>query len=126
MIPVAVRYVLFGICIGLLVEYFSYIFNLYHFIHQWTIWLVIFMIFGSLGLLSYAVRGQKKYVQFLAGAFVGISAELFNVHVATLWIFDIDAMNLSHAPSFRAVILGSLGGLIPILLSACIADEKCP
>jgi hypothetical protein len=107
--------------IGIVVELAAYAFGLYYFEPEWLVILVVIGAFGLiLGIAAQLTRNRGVALQGLAGAAVGVLLELMNVHVAQFWRFGDLIGRVLPDPTVRAILLGSVGATVPILVNALL------
>ncbi len=110
-----------AVAFGVLVESTAWIGRWYAFHPWWLIFIVIFGVFGGvMGTLTYLTSRWPAPAQFLAGAAVGIGAELLNGLWFHGWEFSDKILALLPRLGVRAVVLGLPAGLLPVILTAVL------
>lgn len=108
-----------ALLIGILLEGTAYLAGWYRFDPEWLIVVIVLGVFGGvMGTLSLLTARSPWWVQFVAGAAVGIGAELLNWFVLHAWSFDPDTFGRIPGPWLLALALGLPAGLMPILVNA--------
>jgi nucleoside-diphosphate-sugar epimerase len=110
-----------AVAFGVLVESTAWIGRWYAFHPWWLIFVVIFGVFGGvMGTLTFLTARWPAPAQFLAGAAVGIGAELLNALWFHGWEFSDKILALLPRLGVRAVVLGLPAGLLPVILTAVL------
>jgi nucleoside-diphosphate-sugar epimerase len=104
-----------AVLVGVVLESLAKLGNWYAFSPQWLIFVVIFVVIGGLmGTVAFLTVRWPAWAQFLAGAAVGVGAELLNVWVLHAWTFNPSSLGLIKSGEVRAIVVGLPAGLMPV------------
>lgn len=108
-----------AVIVGIVLESLAWLGRWYQFTPPWLIFVVIFVVIGGLmGTVAYTTYRWPVWGQFLAGAAVGVGAELLNVWLLHAWTFNPDSFGLIPGDVLRAIVFGLPAGLMPVGVSA--------
>jgi nucleoside-diphosphate-sugar epimerase len=110
-----------AVIIGMLMEGLAWLGEWYRFNPSWLIFVVIFAVIGGLmGTVSLLTSRRPVWVQFSAGAAVGVGAELLNSAVLHVWTFNPGSFGIVEGDLLRALVFGLPAGLMPVALNAIV------
>jgi hypothetical protein len=106
-----------ALLVGILLESLALFGRLYEFSPPWLIFVVIG---GLMGAVSFFTVSWPGWAQFVAGAAVGVGAELLNVWVPHAWTFNPRSFGAIPNELVRAIVLGLPAGLMPLGVNAIV------
>jgi nucleoside-diphosphate-sugar epimerase len=110
-----------AVLVGVIFEGLAWLADWYRFDPPWVIFVVMFAIIGGvMGTVSLVTSRKPTWVQFAAGAAVGVGAELLNATVLHVWTFNPDSFGLVPGDVLRAIVFGLPAGLMPVTLNAIV------
>lgn len=110
-----------AIAFGIAVEGVTRIANWYVFHPWWLVFIVIVGVFGGvMGSLSLVSERWPIVAQFVAGAIVGIGAEVLNAFWLHAWEFAPVITDRLPGAWTRSILLGLPAGLMPVFVNSII------
>ncbi len=110
-----------AVAFGLLVEGLARLGDWYAFHPAWLIAVIVLGVFGGImGSITLVLARRSLLLQFLAGAAVGIGAELLNALWLNAWTFNPASLGRIPGPWLRALVLGLPAGVLPIVVNTLV------
>ncbi len=119
----AIKTYLLALAFGIVVEGIARLGNWYTFQPRWLIFVIIGVMFcGVMGTVTLLTSRKSILVQFLAGAAIGVGAEIANVLWLNAWVFNPGAPGAVADPWLRSLILGLPAGALPVLVNMIVTQ----
>ncbi len=110
-----------AVAFGIFVEGLARLGDWYTFHPRWLIAVIVLGVFGAImGTITFVLARRSLLLQFLAGAVVGIGAELANAFWLNAWTFNPASLGRIPGPWLRALVLGLPAGVLPIVVNTIV------